>query len=179
MDSIVLNGTGLVDESAIQIINQMDRTTVKSLDVSYNPALTNKFYDALCKLMLDRSCNLERLELEGNKIGDKILQKICLSAVAQSKLTFLNVSKCEVTDKGAIFLAQLIKGNKKFVGLFAHYNRIMGNGGGAIADAIAGSTSMQLLDMSFNSICGNGKVQQLPEETEDKKEAKKPEKKKK
>ena len=73
MDSIVLNGTGLTDESAIQIVSQMDRTTVKSLDVSYNPALTNKFYDALCKIMLDKACCLERLEVEGNKVGDKVL----------------------------------------------------------------------------------------------------------
>ena len=93
------------------------------------------------------------------------------------RLTFLNVSKCDVTDKGAMALAQLIKGNKRFAGLFAHYNRIMGNGAGAIADAIAGSTSIQLLDLSFNSICANGKVQQIPDEADEK--AKKPEKKKK
>jgi len=136
----------------------MDRTTVKSLDFSYNPALTDKFYDELCKLLLDRSCCLERIELEGNRIGDKVLQKICLSAVVNCRLTFLNVSKCEITDKGAISIAQMIRANKRLKGLFAHYNRIMGNGGAAISDAISSSTSIQLLDLSFNSICGNGKV---------------------
>ena len=83
----------------------MDKTTVKCLDVSYNSALTDKFYDALCKLLLDRSCCLERIELEGNRIGDKILHKICLSAVVNNRLTFLNVSKCEITDKGAMSIA--------------------------------------------------------------------------
>jgi hypothetical protein len=46
------------------------------------------------------------------------------------------------------------------MGLFAHYNRITGPGGSALADAISGSKSLQLLDLSFNLICGSDSREQ-------------------
>lgn len=42
----------------------------------------------------------------------------------------------------------------------------MGPGGVAIADAISKSTSIRMLDISFNSICGNGKTE-LPKDEDD------------
>ena len=56
----------------------------------------------------------------------------------------------------------------------------MGPSATAIAEAIAKSNSIKMLDLSFNSICGNGKVE-LPmdeEDEKDKKDKKKPNKKK-
>ena len=53
----------------------------------------------------------------------------------------------------------------------------MGPGGGAIADAVSKSTSIQMLDISFNSICGNGKIE-LPKDEEEEKEKDKPKNKK-
>ena len=45
----------------------------------------------------------------------------------------------------------------------------MGPGGGAIADAVSKSTSIPMLDISFNSICGNGKIE-LPKDEEEEKD---------
>ena len=42
----------------------------------------------------------------------------------------------------------------------------MGPGGVAIADAISKSTSIRMLDISFNSICGNGK-NELPKDDDE------------
>jgi len=53
----------------------------------------------------------------------------------------------------------LIRSHQTLEGVFAHFNRIMGPGGGAIADALCNSKSLKLLDLSFNSICSNGKIQ--------------------
>ena len=42
----------------------------------------------------------------------------------------------------------------------------MGPGGGTIADAISKSKSIRMLDISFNSICGNGKNELPKDENE-------------
>jgi Leucine-rich repeat (LRR) protein len=111
VDSVVLNGTNLSDSAAIKIIKSMDLTKLKELDLSNNPGLTDKFYSVLCEIVMDNKCYLEKLELEGNKIGDKILTKLCLAFIVRNRLKFLNVSKCAISDKGAASLAQLIRDN--------------------------------------------------------------------
>jgi Leucine-rich repeat (LRR) protein len=60
-----------------------------------------------------------------------------------NRLKFLNVSKCNISDKAALSLAQVIRDNPIMEGIFAHFNNIKGAGGGAIADAISGSKSMK------------------------------------
>ena len=60
----------------------------------------------------------------------------------------------------------MIRDSPKFEALYAHYNRIMGPGGGTIADAISKSKSIRMLDISFNSICGNGKNELPKDENE-------------
>ena len=57
-----------------------------------------------------------------------------------------------------------------------HYNRVMGFGGVEIADAIAESKSLQVFDISYNSICGSGlskKKEEMDEESKQKEEEKK------
>lgn len=54
----------------------MDRQVVRHLDISYNPLLTKRFYIELCALLADPASHLERLEIEGNNIGDSILHEL-------------------------------------------------------------------------------------------------------
>lgn len=93
-----------------------------------------------------------------------------------NRLKFLNVSKCNISDKAALSLAQVIRDNPIMEGIFAHFNNIKGTGGGAIADAISGSTSIKLLDLSFNFVCGTKNND--PDTDEDKKSPQKKKKKK-
>lgn len=101
VDSLVLTSAGLSDKSAISILNKMNKETVKLVDISYNPNLTEKSYDVLCKTLMAEGIVLERLELEGNMIGDNILKKLCSAIVCNPVFKFLNVSKCGISDKGA------------------------------------------------------------------------------
>lgn len=167
VQKIFLNSCQLNDEKAIQIVKKMDLAHVKHLDLSFNANLTSKFYIELSSILTDEKCMLERLELEGNKIGDKNLTILCAAVKSSPRLQFLNVSKCEITDKGAYMLAHLIRNSKSLEGVIAHYNRIMGSGGVAIANAVAESVSLKTLDLSFNSICGSGKFEPCPEEEEE------------
>jgi len=76
VNKLILRNVGLTDTQGIAIIRSMDKQIVRHLDVSYNPALTKKFYTELNECMADPACNLERLEVEGNKIGDRQLHEM-------------------------------------------------------------------------------------------------------
>ena len=70
----------------------MDKKTVRHLDLSYNPLLTKKFYNELNELMADESCNLERIEIEGNNVGDTVLHTMCEAMIATKRIVYLNVN---------------------------------------------------------------------------------------
>ena len=59
----------------------MDRSLIKHLDISYNPLLTRRFYSELFEILADEGCIIERLELEGNKIGDGLLHELVQSLI--------------------------------------------------------------------------------------------------
>jgi hypothetical protein len=46
---------------------------LKELDLSYNPLLTQSSYEALAEAIRNEKCELEKLNLEGNQIGNKNL----------------------------------------------------------------------------------------------------------
>ena len=177
VNKLILKNVGLKDDQAIQIIRNMDRTLVRHLDISYNPLLTNKFYDELNEILADPVSNLERVELEGNMVGDLIIHEMVQAMIKTKKIKFLNVSKNEITDTGARDLALLIQECERLRLLFLHYNRVLGFGGVEIAEAIGRSKSLQVLDISFNSLCGTGLVKKKEEMTEEEKEKKEEEKK--
>lgn len=176
VNNLILKNVGLRDQQAIDIIKAMDRHVVRHLDISYNPLLSIRFYMELCELLADPSSHLERLEIEGNNIGDGMLHELVQAMVKAKKLVYLNVSKNRIEDGGARDLALLIQEVPTLRLLFAHFNRIMGYGGVEIAEAMGGSKSLQVLDLSFNSICGSGKTRKKEEMTEE--EEKKAEEKK-
>ena len=74
------------------------------------------------------------------------------------RIIYLNVSRNEIGDMGARALALLIKESTKLRLLFMHYNRVLGFGGDEIAEAVGQSKSLQVLDISWNSICSSGRM---------------------
>ena len=124
---------------------------------------------------------MERIEIEDNRVGDSIIIDFVDQLIDGGKIVYFNASKNNITDTGAKSIANLIKYCSKLRLLFLHYNKIMGIGGLEIAKAIEGSNSIQVFDISFNSIAGSGFKILKPElkpEDEEKKKNKKPSKKK-
>ena len=74
VNKIILRNCGLKDDEAIRLIKSMDKVNIRHLDISLNPQLTPQFYKELCDLIFDHACQLERLEIEGNYVGDAIVQ---------------------------------------------------------------------------------------------------------
>ena len=178
VDKIILRNCGMTDKEGIKLIKSMNRINIRHLDISENPLLTHKFYDVLCDVVQDGSCQLERLECEDNGMGDKIVGQLIDALLLNGKMVYLNLSKNNITDVGARSVARLIQDAEKLRLLLLHYNKIMGFGGIEIADAISMNETLQVFDISFNSICGAG-IKKYEEEKKDEEEGKDGDKKKK
>jgi len=107
----------------------MDKVLIRHLDISNNPQLTRRFYDELSLILAEPGNLLERVELEGNNIGDRQLHELVTAMTAAKQIVYLNVSKNKISDAGARDLAMLIQECPKLRLLFAHYNRMLGFGG--------------------------------------------------
>lgn len=70
VNKIILRNVGLRDNQAIKIIRSMNKQVVRHIDFSYNPLLTRNFYKELDELLADNTIALERVEIEGNNVGD-------------------------------------------------------------------------------------------------------------
>ena len=74
----------------------MDLFALKELDISYNPLLTSSSYEALAVVIRDCRCELEKLNLEGNQLGNSNL-RIVTDALSEVKfIRSLNVSKNKI-----------------------------------------------------------------------------------
>ena len=129
VNKIILKNVGLKDDQAIKIIRNMDKNVVSHLDISQNPMLTKKFYTELNQLLADETCALERIDIEGNNVGDAIIHDMVQAMITSKRIVYLNVSDNGIEDAGARDLALLIQECPKLRLLFMHYNRIMGLGG--------------------------------------------------
>ena len=87
----------------------MNLQVVRHLDLSNNPLLTKVFYNELCGLLADNTVALERIEIEGNNVGDKVIAEMCKAMMIGKKIVYLNVSKNNITDAGARDIALLIQ----------------------------------------------------------------------
>ena len=74
VSKLILRNCGLMDAEAIRLIKAMDRVNIRHLDLSLNPLLTPAFYKELCEIIDEPACQLERLEVEGNHIGDGVTE---------------------------------------------------------------------------------------------------------
>ena len=136
VNKLILRNTGLTDQQGISIIRSMDKGLIRHLDISYNPQLTHRFYNELIEILAEQGNVIERLEIEGNKIGDRLLHELVEAMIQSKSIVYLNVNNNNISDAGARDLAMLIQECPKLRLLFMHYNRILGFGGTNIAEAI-------------------------------------------
>ena len=115
----------------------MDKSLIRHLDISYNPQLSFNFYQELIEILSDPGNVIERLEVEGNRIGDRLIHELVEAMMKSKSIVYLNVNRNKIGDAGARDLAMLIQECPKLRLLFMHYNRILGFGGTEIAEAIA------------------------------------------
>jgi Leucine Rich repeat len=110
---------------------------LKKLDISKNPNLTIKSYRCLFKHFIDVKANLTHLNFEGNEIGDETCRVLCEMIMDMRTIQALNLSKCEITDLGATFLAEIIDTpGLQLRSLLLHWNKIRVKGSLALAKSV-------------------------------------------
>ena len=62
-------------------------------------------------------------------MGDSNLEIVCKPLQDNLKVTYVNLSKNEITDHGLKHVIELIRCNSTINVLFLHWNRILGKGG--------------------------------------------------
>jgi len=69
-----------------------------------------------------------------------------------SSIKYLNLSKNNISDKGAVSLGELIYTNSSITALFFSWNEIKGEGSTHIAKGLKENSHIKVLDISFNPI---------------------------
>ena len=87
-------------------------------------------------------------------MGDRALELMALNLIHARSLRVLNLSKNDITDIGVKWICKIIYHCNTLKGLFLHYNRILGKGGYDLARILTDNSILEVLDVSFNSICG-------------------------
>lgn len=129
---------------------------MKKLDISKNPSLTIKSYKALFKHFVDTRAKITHLNFEGNEIGDDTVKELGEMMMYLRGIQFLNLSKCGITDVGAISLAEVIDTpGLSLRTLLIHWNQIRNKGSIVLAKAVKKNTVLQIFDASFNAF-GSG-----------------------
>lgn len=149
---IQFRNAGLTTGRACKILENFPKDKVHELDFSYNKNIGPHFYENLSEILEDHTVVLKALSIEGNETGDAPLEKLSGALEYNMKLTYLNLSKCLITDIGAKYIAKFLPENTSLRGLFLHWNKIQGEGGMAIANGLKDNKGIQIFDISFNSI---------------------------
>ncbi len=129
----------------------MDVQNVEQVNLAGN-SIGKLGCEYLAKLIMRSDCKLAELNLEGNKLGD-LSAEVIIEAVEYNKsIKKLNLSKNFLTDKSASKLASMLEGNPSITELYCKWNQFKSPGGLAILKAIGESSSLRVLDLSWNSL---------------------------
>ena len=116
---------------------------------------SNPCVDLLCEKLADSKLDLQALYLNRCELQDtdaiEIVKSIFMSSnIKIRKLYFNNNS---LTKQTAFQIAELLReGNTKLKEIGLKWNQIDGEGGAAIADALADNRDLKILDVSWNKL---------------------------
>ena len=99
---------------------------------------------------------LSYLNLSKNKLGDKGVEILCDALGNYKHLHRLDLSHTGITNEGGMAIGRLIEGNHEIQEMFLQWNKIRGSGGIAIAQGLRMNGGLKILNLSWNSL-GSGK----------------------
>ena len=127
-----------------------------------NSECTKEDGDALIE-MLQCNKSLTHLDLSSNKtFSDFGAYCIFRGLQHNTALTYLNLSKTGMTDKGAVYIAEILDSNCPLQTLNISYNRIGGDGFASIAKSLISNTiALNHLYISFTTTNATAKVEAI------------------
>ena len=116
----------------------------------------------LTNFIEDKSCQLENLNIEGNNLGDKNINNLCLSISKSiwSRINYFNAGKNKITKNSEIGLLSLTEKCTELVVLILRNNLIDNSLGSKLMVNINKLYSLKVLDLSWN-LLGNHLVYPL------------------
>ena len=123
------------------------------LDVSNNN-IGEKGVENLIDFIQDKSCQLEYLNIEGNNLGDKNINKLCISIslCIKSRINYFNAGKNKITKNAARGLLSLTEKCTELVILILRNNQIDNNLATKLMVNLKNLYSLKVLDLSWNLI---------------------------
>jgi len=115
--------------------------------------LGERAIDSLCEFMTGK-CELLRINLEANFLGDKVIIKLCetINKTLSEKLLLLNLGQNNISDIGARRVASSIESCKLLQVLILYWNKISNTGGANIIRVMKNHAHLRIFDISWNII---------------------------
>ena len=158
IEILSVSGCDIDDTGGAAIAETTTKTArLRQLDMSKN-TLGHRTAVALSRGFRLRN-GLSSLNMANTGIGNMFLP-LFARAIKKSKshLTYLNISKCKLNDKGCKALSIALGACKKIQNLNVSWNNIGARSMYRLGDSISNSESIQRLDLSFNSLNDEGGV---------------------
>ena len=155
-----MSGNRISEKGAEALLSQISKNA-KLIDLSSNN-VGKLGVDHLCSSLVLRECRIETLNLEDNKLGDKISIKLFEALQNNSTLKKLNMSKNFLSDVIADSIKTLFQKNSYIQEIYLHWNLFKTPGGIKIFQGVLESESLMVLDISWNSI-GSGNPSVVPD----------------
>ena len=155
-----MSGNRISDKGAETLLSQISKNA-RLIDLSSNN-VGRLGVDHICSSVVSRECKIETLNLEDNKIGDKISLKLFEALQNNSTLKKLNMSKNYLSDSIADAIRILVQKNYALQELYLHWNLFKNQGGIKIFKGILENENLMVLDFSWNSI-GTGDPSVVPD----------------
>ncbi len=155
--AIDLRMNGITDTGVQYLLPKLKESTLLYLDLSQN-LLTLECIVELCEYL--PYTGLVRLGLGGYAAGDILVEHL-IKAIKASRLTSLDVSGNQITDKGGILIAKEIKRNIRFKNISMKNNLLTEDTAKALLKAIHAHVSMCFVDVSENHGIGDEKRKEI------------------
>jgi hypothetical protein len=126
------------------------------MDLSYNK-IGSESVDKIISYIKEEECELRELNLEGNSLGDKVIQNLCENIIKYipEKVTLLNFGKNLISDDCAWIIANIVQSCLNLQVFILCWNHIKNYGGSLIINKLRKHLEMKIFDISWNSIGTN------------------------
>ena len=163
LQTLDLTNTGLLDPGAIDVLLALgSNSTLRHLYLGMNGLTADT-----CRVFTSIEHNLSHLSISGNRVGDEGAMEMAKVLTKSTTLKILDISSCGIGPKGAQAIADALKTNTSLGKLNIGFlkatndvgevpNRIENEGVEAFASVLKTSTTLRILDFTYNGIQQRG-----------------------
>lgn len=151
MQKVNISGNRLSDKGGMIVLNSLIPEQILEIDMSNN-FVGERCIQTLVELLKNRSCRLQVLHLENDKLTDAVVKRLCKGLGSNNSLLELNLARNNISSIGVIGISEYIKYTNTLQKLDLHWNKISGEEAKAFCKSLQQNESLRVLDLSWNSL---------------------------